>query len=139
MWNLPLTGTRMHSIATSRQPEETNRRSMPKCGQQIAADDDGSDVPKNSLTSQRQLPQPLTPHDGSLSRQLSLLCSMLMASVSDSPKALFADHQAACGATHFAVKVYVVQGIAPGDVARVVLFVELDLQVDQELAKVEYL
>lgn len=64
---------------------------------------------------------------------------MLMASVSNSPKALFADHQAARGATHFAVEVYVVQGIAPRDVARVVLFVELDLQVDQELAKVEYL
>lgn len=113
---------------------------MSNCGQQIAADDDGGGVPKNSLTSQRQLPlQPLRPNDGSLSRQFSLLCSMLMASVSDSPEALFADHQASCGATHFAVEVYVVQGIAPRDVARVVLFIELDLQVDQELAKVEYL
>lgn len=55
------------------------------------------------------------------------------------PKALLVDHQASRRATHFAIEVNLVQGIAPGSMFFVLFLVELDLQVDQELTNIENL
>lgn len=78
-----LIGTNLHSIAGSRQLEETSGRPMLNCGQPMADDNDGGGS-KNGLTSPTWLPlQPFRPNDGSLSRQLRSLCCTLAASGSD--------------------------------------------------------
>lgn len=94
------------------------------------ADDDDDTARQAAATASR-------PNGGSLSKQLGVALRAVWAS--DSPEALFADHQAAGGSTHFAVEVNVVQGVAPGGVAGVVLLVELHLQADHELTEVQYL